>query len=179
MKHLMICGRVGVGKSTLISRLLEVIDRPVYGYKTKIMNRREDDFREIYIFRGGDSEMRMTEANHLADCDERRHLVKTELFETLGAPYIRQSGTDGVILMDELGFMERNCREFTSAVLEALDGDTPVIGAVKAGHEDVEFLQKIKNHPNVDLFEITPENRDELFLQLRPRAEEIKRFFEV
>lgn len=175
MKHLMLCGEIGVGKSTLIQRLLNLTARPIYGYKTKIMTRRDDGFHEIYIFRGGDEEMTCSEKNHLADCDSHHHMVNAQLFETLGAPYIREGRADGVILMDELGFMERDSEGFVSAVLDALEGNIPVIGAVKAGHEDVEFLNRIKQHPNVDLYTVTRENRDELYKELRPVAEALFR----
>lgn len=173
MKHILICGEIGVGKSTLAERLLEGCSLPVYGFTTKIMRRREDGFHEIYMFRSSDRERILTEENHLADCDSRNRTVHPEVFDGMGADYILEAKPDGIIVMDELGFLETGAERFCSAVLSALDGSIPVIATVKSTHKDVEFLNKVRNHPNAQLYYINRENRDELYEELRPLAEEM------
>lgn len=166
-KHLMICGEVGVGKSTLINRLLENIDKPVYGYVTKSLNRRDDGYHEIFMYAPGDAE----HAVFLADCNTRDRHVNLEVFETLGLELLSEVRDDGIILMDEIGFMEEKAKGFTSRVLELLDGDIPVIAAVKSTHPDSEYLNAVRNHPNVKLVNITINNRDDLYYSL---LEEVK-----
>ena len=70
--------------------------------------------------------------------------------------------------MDELGFMEAKAEAFTREVFAALDGDIPVIAAVKARF-DVLFLNEVRAHPHAQLVVITKENRDELYLELLPQ----------
>ena len=52
-KHILLCGEVGIGKSTLIARLLEHSSRPVYGFITKKLDPDENGFliRSISIQR--------------------------------------------------------------------------------------------------------------------------------
>lgn len=166
-KHLMICGEVGVGKSTLINRLLENNNKPVCGYVTKSLRRRDDGYHEIFMYAPGDEE----HAVFLADCNKRDRHVNLEVFETLGLELLSQVRDEGIILMDEIGFMEEKAEGFTSRVLELLDGDVPVIGAVKSSHPDSAYLNAVRNHPNVNLVNITKDNRDELYFSL---LEEVK-----
>ena len=62
--------------------------------------------------------------------------------------------------MDELGFMESKAENFCSTVLRYLDGDIPIIAAVK--DKSTPFLDAVKSHPNCKCFFISEENREEL-----------------
>lgn len=172
MKHIIICGERQVGKSTLIAKLQSELTVPVYGVITKIMRKREDGFHEIYMFRPDDRERRISEANHLADSDSVTRKVSPALFETMGVELIREARPGGVIILDELGFMEASAPEFCRAVLSAFDGDIPILAAVKQGFENVDFLNKIKAHPKADLYMIDRNNRDALYEALLPRVRE-------
>ena len=46
-KHILICGEVGVGKSTLIQRLLAQNTSPLYGFITKKLDPDENGFHPI------------------------------------------------------------------------------------------------------------------------------------
>ena len=50
MKHILICGAKGVGKSTLIRRLCMDANAPIYGYCTKMLSTADaDGLFPIYI----------------------------------------------------------------------------------------------------------------------------------
>ena len=87
------------------------------------------------------------------------------MFDTLGATYINEARPDGIIVMDELGFMERDALLFQKAVLDALNGDIQVIAAVKA-RRDVEFLNRVRNSEKADVYDITESNREALYNKL-------------
>lgn len=163
-RHILICGEVGVGKSTLIQRLLAQSARPLYGFVTKKLDSDENGFHPIYIHPAGASERIYTERNLIGTCDRRTHKINLDAFNTLGVAYL-QAKPGGIILMDELGFMESQAEDFTRAVFAALDGDVPVIAAVKARF-DILFLDAVRAHPNTKLYMITKENRDVLFSEL-------------
>jgi nucleoside-triphosphatase len=163
-RHILICGEVGVGKSTLIQRLLAQSTRPLYGFVTKKLDPDENGFHPIYIHSAGASERMHTERNLIGTCDRRTHNINLDVFNTLGVAYL-QAKPGGIILMDELGFMEAQAEAFTRAVFAALDGDVPVIAAVKARF-DIPFLDAVRAHPNTMLYMITTENRDDLFSEL-------------
>ena len=72
--------------------------------------------------------------------------------------------------MDELGFMESNASAFCFGVLSALDGDIPVLAAVK--NKETAFLKAVREHKNVELHYITTQNRDMLYRELVPKVME-------
>ena len=88
------------------------------------------------------------------------------MFDTLGAQLIESAPEGGIILMDELGFPENDAKVFQSAVLCALDGDTPVLAAVKP--KDTPFLRAVRGHENAELVFIDEQNRDALLEKLLP-----------
>ncbi len=163
IRHILITGNVGVGKSTLIRRLLAALDKPVYGFITLKMAEPGAENWPFYIFPAAQpvSERSCSNANLLGI----RGAVKEhhpEIFDSVGTNLIRSAKPDGVILMDELGFMESGAAEFQNAVLEALSGDIPVIASVK-NKPGVDFLDKIRSSPNSVIYTVTKENRDALF----------------
>ena len=165
-KHIFICGEVGVGKSTLIQRLLAQSTRPLYGFITKKLDPDENGFHPIYIHPAGTDARVYEEKNLIGTCDRRIHNINLDAFNTLGVSYL-QAKADGIILMDELGFMEAQAEAFTRAVMGALDGDIPVVAAVKARF-DIPFLNAVRAHPKGNLYMITPENRDPILKELLP-----------
>ncbi|MEA4914732.1 MAG: nucleoside-triphosphatase [Christensenella sp.] len=165
-QHILICGEVGVGKSTLIQRLLAQSTRPLYGFITKKLDPDEDGFHPIYIHPAGGRERRFNEENLIGTCDRRIHNINLDVFNTLGVDYL-QAKPGGIILMDELGFMEAKAEAFTRAVMEALNGDIPVIAAVKARF-DIPFLNEVRAHKKAKLYMIMPQNREQLFEELDP-----------
>jgi nucleoside-triphosphatase len=155
-----------MGKSTLIERLLAHNALPVYGYFTKTTPRRENGFHSVYIYRASDPVRQRGEENHIGDCDSRQRSIHSAVFDTLGVEYL-EAKTGGIIVMDEVGFMETESKLFCAAVMRCLDGDIPVLAAVKARF-DVDFLNALRSHPGAALYMITEENRDELYEQLLP-----------
>jgi nucleoside-triphosphatase len=171
-RHIVISGQRGVGKSTLIEKLLREIEVPVRGFFTRSMPRNEEGFHSIYIFRPTDRERKMSRANHIGDCDGRNRTINLDVFETVGVEFLREgfhdTTTSSVIAMDELGFMETEARTFCETALSCFDGDRHVLATIKAHHR-TEFLDAVRSHPKTEVFDITVENRDELYERLRTR----------
>ena len=135
-RHLLICGERGVGKpprkligligpdgvgkSTLIRRLLEHSTREVGGFVTKRLPvADENGFFPIYLYPASQSEgeRRNETANLVGTCDSRSSIRHPEVFDGLGAQLIKSAPSGGIILMDELGFLENDARVFQSTVL--------------------------------------------------------------
>ena len=161
--HVLICGEQGVGKSTLIKKLLDGSDRPVSGLCTKILNTREDGFREFFMFPPFEPE----KAVRFAETRQGERRIDSSVFETFGLELLSRCRPGDIILLDELGFMERNSPLFCARVLELLDGDITVLAAVKSTNKDVDFLNRVRSHPNADLYPIDVSNRDSLYDLLR------------
>lgn len=174
-RHILICGKRRVGKSMLINRVLEDTDRPVYGFLTKASAPDENGVRHVYMYPAGNSSTtddpkERTRDNHIGDTCGKVLSVNTEVFDRLGVSLIHKADRDGILIMDELGFMEENANDFRSAVLAALDSDIPILAAIKDTDKDCSFLEAVKNHPNTELLMIDKENRDELFRHVRDRV---------
>lgn len=170
-RHILICGKKQVGKSTLVNRVIESIGRPVYGFRTKASEPDENGVRHVYMYPAQnvspDDPDSMTTENHIGDTCGKVLDVNTEVFDRLGVSLIREAKDDGVLIMDELGFMEENARAFCDAVLDALDSDIPVLATVKDTDKNCGFLEAVRNHPRAVLLMIDEENRDELFGYVR------------
>ena len=168
-RHLLICGERGVGKSTLIRRLLAENRREVGGFVTRrLTTADENGFFPIHLYPASqrEEERRNEKANLVGTCDSRSSIRHPEVFDGLGVRLIESAPRGGLILMDELGFLENDAAAFQAAVLRALDGDTPVLAAVKP--KDTPFLRAVRGHRNAELVFIDAENRSVLAEQLLP-----------
>ena len=159
--HIAVTGERGAGKTYIIRKLMERLTCPIYGFMTKSLAPDETGFHPIYIHPAAAKERVYTAENLIGTCDSKIHNINLDAFDRLGAPYIASAKDDGVIIMDELGFMEAGSGKFTGAVLAALDGDIPVIASIKARY-DVPFLDMVRNHPKLKVFEVTRETSDKV-----------------
>ena len=161
MKHILILGDRGAGKSTLIRRLLKLTSLPLFGFFTK----KEDTFPySVYLWPAYAPENKVVAVTFRCTS----HNVNLKAFNELGAQSIsRAEGNRGLIVMDELGFLESKASVFTESVLKALDGDIPILAAVK-NRSEVPFLEAVLKHPKAQVFIITSENREDLYKELAP-----------
>lgn len=164
--HILIGGERGAGKSTLIEKLLQSNARPVYGFITKRLEADATGFHPIYIHPAGAAERAYTQENLIAMCNSKIHDPALDVFNVLGVRYL-EAKPGGIVVMDELGFLESRADAFVKKVMETLDGDIPVLAAVKTRF-DVPFLNEVRAHPKAALYTVTPENRDALYEELLP-----------
>lgn len=159
--HALIVGDRGVGKSTLIRRVLQELNRPVFGFETKKEEALEDSLRgcPIYIYDAGVPHCRTPE-NLIGYHRERDFASITAVFDRYAPKLLASVPEDAVVELDEIGFLEAKSEAFCQAVLHLLDGNRPVIAAVK--NRDIPFLNQIREHPKARCFDITAENRDVL-----------------
>ena len=161
--HILLTGAPGVGKSTLIDRLTAALDVPVGGFRTKKEAPRPDGLCPVYIHPA--AEERHFGADNLAGlCAVRVAARYPEVFETLGTVYLDTPAP--LIVMDELGILEKDAAAFQQKVLSLLGGDRPVLAAVKA--KDTPFLSAVRSCPKARLFTVTEDNRDALFDEILP-----------
>lgn len=160
--HALIVGANGAGKSTLIRSVLKELDRPVFGFET----RKEDALADtvngspIYIYEAGKEKLPAQE-NLVGYCRDRRAVSILSGFDRFASRLTQPIPESCLVEMDEIGFLESKSEPFCKAVLSLLDGEVPVIAAVR--DKNIPFLNAVRSHPNVRCFPITPENRDRLF----------------
>ncbi len=162
--HILIVGSNGVGKSTLIRRLLERVSPPVYGFLTKKEAPAQAGGPEPVYIHDVSGERAYTQNNLVGTCIDHHSTRFPKAFDR--AVYcLRGIPASSIVVMDELGVMESGARGFCAAVLDCLDGDSLVIASVR--NKKSSFLDTVRAHPKARCFFITPENGDTLFLEVK------------
>lgn len=162
--HILILGDVGVGKSTLIRRLVEDTGKTPYGFLTEKHRREPGEDARVYIHSPG-KEKSYTEANCVGRCGEAVPVGFPEVFVSAGVPMLSGIPSGSLVVMDELGVMESGAEAFCRAVLDVLDGEYLVLAAVK--NKDTPFLRQVLTHPRARVYRITPENREALYYKIK------------
>ncbi len=163
-RHIFLTGEVQVGKSTLIRRLLAQPDVPApSGFRTVSVADLPDGQVSVYLLPACGA-ARYAEENRVGiRCGA--FACFPERFDTAGVASLADAEHAPLILMDEVGRMEREADRFTARILQLLDGAVPIIGVVKK-RSDTPLCEAIRRHPAVELIEVTAENRDALFTPL-------------
>lgn len=167
-RHIIIAGKRHVGKTTLVNRLLEGYDAPVYGFRTAPGKSMQKGYRSFFIHPADAAERTESEENHIGDGNGISPVAYPDTFDNFGVKCL-EAHPGGIIVMDELGFMEKDARKFCARVLELFDGDIPILATAKAGHDEIELLNRLFEHPDAEVYFITTENRDELYEILKSR----------
>ncbi len=87
------------------------------------------------------------------------------VFDTAGAALLENIPAGSLVLMDELGFLEKEAFLFQNRVLEVLDGPYRVLGVIKERSDP--FLDRIKRHPLVQCLAVEAASRRQAAAQLR------------
>lgn len=155
MKNIFLIGEKGIGKSTLLFKILNLLDCSIGGYyEKKIPCEDGIKFDMISLYDGS-----FNNIIGITDLKSLRPQIFEEVFESVGVDILEKSLKNrDCIVMDEIGFFESKSERFKSEVLRALDSDKPVIGVLKKCSS--EFISEIKQRDDVVIFEVTLENRE-------------------
>lgn len=172
--HALIVGNRGVGKSTLIRRVVNELNVTISGYETRKEDSLADEIKgsPVYIYEAGKPHEQKPE-NLLGYCKGNHPKIEEHAFDRAAYLISGAKIAGDLVVMDEIGFMEDSSELFRAQIMRQLDGNTPVIAAVK--NKETKFLTSVKTHPNCRCFLITEDNRDELVAEVlsfvRPQLE--------
>ncbi len=151
-------GAPSSGKTTIIKKVISRLAHPSNGFYTE--EERVEGRRVGFLMNTLDGK-----TGYLAHQDIksnfhiRRYGVSIENIETIAVPAIAPVNRN-IIILDEIGKMECFSEVFRQAAITALDSDNIVIGTITLGGDD--FIQGIKERDDLEIHEVTPENRDSL-----------------
>ncbi|MDZ7373820.1 MAG: NTPase [candidate division KSB1 bacterium] len=164
MKNLLLTGRPGVGKTTLIQRFLEVSGVPAEGFFTAEI--REGGQRTGFAIRSLRGEEGILASVALGGpARVGKYGVDVAEVERVGVAAIRRGLESGaLIVIDEIGKMELYSPTFQEAVWQALESACPVLGTIT--QSDHPFARRVRARDDVQVVTVTPANRERLLAEV-------------
>jgi nucleoside-triphosphatase len=157
---LLITGRPGVGKTTLIQKVAASLPgRRLAGFYTEEIRvaGRRTGFRAV-TFDGRETIMAHTEFGgpHRVG----RYGVDVSAIDAVAQVTLASTRTADVYLVDEIGKMECLSSAFVGAMRQLLALRRPVMASV--GQHGGGFIAEVKDWPEAELWEITRSNRNDM-----------------
>lgn len=175
-KNIFLTGDIHVGKSTAIVSFLKKHSKfsIIAGFKTKPLY--ENGYLKGYYIESQIQPMLSNIYENVVGVNAELGKGKScfgipSVFEKKGVEILRKSLEipNSIILMDELGFFEKDALQFKEQVHRTLDSQHKVLGVIKA--KSNEFLNSISSREDVKVILVTLENRDNI-------ANEINKYWE-
>lgn len=167
-RTLLLTGRPGVGKTTVIKRVADAMEDRAGGFYTEEIrgsHGRRQGFRLVTLD-GDEAVMAHSDLRGEGHPQVSRYGVDVEAIEDIGVAALRQAvAADKVVIVDEIGKMELFCEAFKAAVTEAVESENPVLATVMRGSRP--WVDDLKAKEQVEVWEVTVENRDTLPEQAR------------
>jgi len=163
-KNILITGRPGVGKSTIIHRVVERLRALGYteigGFYTLEMS--HEGKRTGFAIHTLDGRVgRLAEAGLESRFRLGRYGIDMEQFEDVALSALEEAINKGMmVVIDEIGYMELKSRRFRELILKALDSKPPVLATIMRSHFD--FPDDIKARDDVMLITVKVDNRDRI-----------------
>jgi len=165
-RMLVLVGRPGIGKTTVIQGVAEALGERAGGFYTEEIRgpHGRAGFRLVTLD-GHDAVMAHVTLRGRGQPRVSRYGVDVGAIERIGVAAIRRAMQAGqVIVVDEIGKMELYCRPFKDIVMQAVGGRYTVVAtAMSSSHPWVDAL---KARPKVVTWGVTVRNRDTLAQQV-------------
>jgi len=176
-KNVLLTGRPGVGKTTVVERLVELAREREAGVRGVFSPEiREDDERvgfEIADVATGRSEV-MAHVEY-DDPSVGKYGVDVSAVDEIAHEDIAAEDAD-LVVVDEVAPMQTHSDIFVERVRAALDSETPVIAVVQEARE-TGFVGSVKQRDDATVVRVTKENRDEVPDQLAELVEDSPQTF--
>lgn len=163
-KNILITGLPGVGKTTLIRRVVEALkDLGPIGFYTREI--REGGIRKGFEWVSLDG--RRGILSHVGLKGPYRvgkYRVDVEGFEGFLQSFFLLSASAGLIVIDEIGKMECFSEKFREGVRRLLDSDSVVMATLALRGSG--FIAEVKQRKDVEIYQVTQGNRDSLWSEI-------------
>lgn len=164
MLHIFLTGEIQVGKSTLIRRVLAALGPlTLGGFRTVSEPDAETGELGVFLLPAGRPDAPRTAENRVGlRIPGRGGVGAPAVFDAAGVAALAGAEGAQLILMDEVGRMEREAAAFTARIAALLDCETPILGVLR-GAAQTPLARAIRAHPGTELITVTPENREALY----------------
>jgi nucleoside-triphosphatase len=171
-RRVLLTGRPGSGKTTVIKRVLNELPQCAGGFYTEEIRKHATRVGFKIVALGGEeavlAHVDFTTAERVG-----KYRLNLSAVEEVGVKAVYEAiHARRLIVLDEIGPMEIRSPIFRNAVTEALDSGLPVLGTIFA--RSLPFADAIKNRPDVTLIEVRPDNREKLVSDLSDKFRNLK-----
>lgn len=163
--NLLVTGRPGVGKTTLVERVLDRLrgSLRLAGFTTAGVRGADGQRLGFRVVTVDGKQAELARVGLHSPLRVGRYGVNVEAFERLALPELARRDVD-LIVIDEIGKMECASDSFRRAVHRALDAPVNVLATL--GITDLAFLQAVRQRPDIELRALTESNREPLVAEL-------------
>jgi len=168
----LLTGHPGVGKTTIIRKIVEKLKLPAGGFYTEEI--RENNMRMGFAivtlsgFKGV-----LAHRNFKSRYKVGKYGVGVYTLNRIGVKEIRMCLVEKkMIVIDEIGKMELLSPQFQEVVEKALNADNLVLGTITLARHP--FAQKVKARDDVKIIEVTKQNREEVLSNLIKELKKVK-----
>jgi nucleoside-triphosphatase len=164
---ILLTGRPGCGKTTLIKRLISHLGQSAGGFYTEEIRERGTRVGFKIVTLDGD-EVVFAHVDIASLARLGKYRLDLSALETVGVRAMREALQRGrLVVIDEIGPMEIRAPAFRDAVNEALDSKALLLATIFA--RPLSFTDAIKSRDDVTLMEVRPDNRERLVEELMKR----------
>jgi nucleoside-triphosphatase len=169
--NLLITGRPGVGKTTLVERVIEQLrgSLRLAGFTTaeeRDPSGQRTGFR-ILTVEGKQAELARVGLQSTVRVG--RYGVNSQAFECLALPELARRDVD-LIVIDEIGKMECASERFRHAVQDVLEAPVSVLATL--GNARLPFFLALRARPDLEVITLTEHNRNAMVAELCSRLQE-------
>ena len=163
-KNILLTGRPGCGKTTLVRRVVKEVAQPAGGFYTEeIRKHRERVGFKIVTLDG--KEGVFAHVNFKTQQRLGKYGLDLSPLETIGTEAVSEAvRARQLTVIDEIGPMEIRSAIFRDVVNDALNSRAPLLGTITA--RPFPFTDAIKKRRDVTLIEVRRDNREQLVSEL-------------
>jgi nucleoside-triphosphatase len=160
----LLTGRPGCGKTTLIKRVVNDLALPAGGFYTEEIRQRSQRVGfKIITLNGQDAVL--AHVNFSTKHRVGKYGLDLNALEKIGTEAICMAArARQLVVIDEIGPMEIRSRIFCDVVNEALASGKPILGTITA--RSFPFTNAIKKRHDITLIEVRSSNREQLVSEL-------------
>lgn len=160
----LVTGRPGCGKTTLIKRLVDQLALPSGGFYTEEIRRRGGRVGFKIVTLEGEEAV-LAHVNFNTTQRVGKYGLDLRVLQSIGAEAICTAvRARRLVVIDEIGPMEIRSPVFCDVVNDALDSGEPILGTITA--RSFPFTDAIKKRLDITLIELRSDNREQLVLEL-------------
>jgi nucleoside-triphosphatase len=160
MVKIFLTGRPGVGKTTIIMKVLDGFRGRAGGFYTKEI--RKGNLREGFQIRTLDGrDGILAHVSHSGPFRVGKYGVDVDAFDGIALPSLEKAlEEDKLVVIDEIGKMELFSHRFRKLIDRFLASDKRILGVI---HQRVDpYTQRIRLWPTVKILTVTETSRDSL-----------------